>query len=230
MDNKNIRMKPPKTAGQKGGINIKIRVVILIKRINVISIRRRERPRKGDIMIIKKLNIGAYGKKTVYAVCSDEQGREELARLDTLEQATAVLRYIRGDNMTPEETEQAKAAIKKTDTPTDQSRRTRQAEKPAEDSPALNVYYNQAGRDFQEMNDEITDDDITGIVLQAFDHALTQIDDDTKKQAAELVRLVFGKAADIASSSPAMCLMSGFVMGISEGMRIDAAINAAAAE
>lgn len=71
-------------------------------------------------MVIEKYRIGAHGKKTVYAVCADqtETGDKlhEICRFDTLETATAVLRYMRGDSLSEADTETAKAAIKKADT------------------------------------------------------------------------------------------------------------------
>lgn len=71
-------------------------------------------------MVIEKYRIGAHGKRIVYAVCADqtETGDKlhEIARFDTLETATAVLRYMRGDSLSEGDTETAKAAIKKVDT------------------------------------------------------------------------------------------------------------------
>ena len=71
-------------------------------------------------MIIKKYHIGAHGKKTVYAVCADqtETGDKlhEIARFNTLETATAVLRYMRGDSLSEADEYRAKEAIKKADT------------------------------------------------------------------------------------------------------------------
>jgi hypothetical protein len=71
-------------------------------------------------MVIKKYHIGAHGKKTVYAVCADqtETGDKlhEICRFETLETATAVLKYMRGDSMSEADIETAKEAIKKADT------------------------------------------------------------------------------------------------------------------
>lgn len=71
-------------------------------------------------MIIKKYHIGAHGKKTVYAVCADqtETGDKlhEIARFNTLDVATAVLRYMRGDSLSEADEYRAKEAIKKADT------------------------------------------------------------------------------------------------------------------
>jgi len=70
-------------------------------------------------MIIQKHNIGAHGKRTVYALCNDPAGKnggsDELCRFDTLETATNVLRYIRGDIQTREQIADAIAAIKSID-------------------------------------------------------------------------------------------------------------------
>lgn len=68
-------------------------------------------------MVIEKYNIGAHGKRTVYAVCADitETGDRlhEIARFDTLETATAVMRYMRGDTLSEDDTAAAKEAIRK---------------------------------------------------------------------------------------------------------------------
>lgn len=74
-------------------------------------------------MIIEKQNIGAYSHRTIYAVCSDAtengDGRpHEIARFDTLELATIVLRYMRGDSLSESDEYRAKEAIKKTDVST----------------------------------------------------------------------------------------------------------------
>lgn len=70
-------------------------------------------------MIIQKMRIGAHGKKTVYALCNETVGRtggsDELCRFDSLETATNVLRYIRGDIQTREQIADAIAAIKTID-------------------------------------------------------------------------------------------------------------------
>lgn len=71
-------------------------------------------------MIIEKLQLGAHGRKTFFAVCADatETGDKphEIARFGTLTTATAVLRYMRGDRMSKADTEIAKEAIEKADT------------------------------------------------------------------------------------------------------------------
>ena len=84
-------------------------------------------------MIIEKKSIGAYGKKTVYAVCTEpaENGDKTphtIARFNTLETASIVLKYLHGDKMSETDTNAAKAAIKKADAPTDESKRTRKAD------------------------------------------------------------------------------------------------------
>ena len=70
-------------------------------------------------MTIQKLKIGAHGKKTVYALCNEAAGKtggsDELCRFDTLETATNVLRYIRGDIQTREQIADAIAAIRTID-------------------------------------------------------------------------------------------------------------------
>lgn len=73
-------------------------------------------------------------------------------------------------------------------------------------------------------------DEYRGFILQAFDHATGEmLNDETKAEARQLVKMYFG-ADNHADASPAMCLMSGFLLGISEGMRIADTLNAAAAE
>ena len=68
-------------------------------------------------MTIIRYNIGAHDKHTVYAICNEcKEGRtEELARFDTLETATNVLRYIRGDVLTREQIADAIQAIRSID-------------------------------------------------------------------------------------------------------------------
>ena len=67
-------------------------------------------------MIIEKHHVGAHSGKVMYAVCNDvtETGEDrphEIARYDTLQTATAVLRYLRGDNLNEYDTELAREAI-----------------------------------------------------------------------------------------------------------------------
>ena len=72
-------------------------------------------------MIIEKQRIGAHGKTTVYTLCNSiadtgAERPEEIARFDTLETATAVMRYMRGDTLSEDDTQTAKEAIKRADT------------------------------------------------------------------------------------------------------------------
>lgn len=68
-------------------------------------------------MIIEKLYLGAHSKTIKYAVCADvtETGDRlhEICRFDTLETATAVMRYMRGDTLSDDDTAAAKEAIRK---------------------------------------------------------------------------------------------------------------------
>lgn len=70
-------------------------------------------------MMIQRYNIGAHGRHTVYAICYDTGRKDnvydELARFDTLETATNVLRYIRGDILTREQIADAVQAIRRID-------------------------------------------------------------------------------------------------------------------
>lgn len=70
-------------------------------------------------MMIQRYNIGAHSRHTVYAICYDTGRKDnvfdELARFDTLETATNVLRYIRGDILTREQIADAVQAIRKID-------------------------------------------------------------------------------------------------------------------
>ena len=73
-------------------------------------------------------------------------------------------------------------------------------------------------------------DEMRGFMLQAFDHAIDEmLNDETKAEALQLARLYVGNP-DMTESSPLFGLMSGFLMGVSEGMRIADTMNAAAAE
>ena len=65
-------------------------------------------------MIIEKQQVG---EATVYAVCADvrETGGkkpEEIVTLETLERAALVIKYLRGDRMTPEDQREAREIIK----------------------------------------------------------------------------------------------------------------------
>ena len=68
-------------------------------------------------MVIEKMHLGAHSKTIKYAVCADvtETGDRlhEIARFDTLETATAVMRYMRGDTLSEDDTAAAKEAIKR---------------------------------------------------------------------------------------------------------------------
>ena len=70
-------------------------------------------------MIIEKKEVGAYGKKTKYAVCADvtETGDKprEIIRVDTLELATIIMRYMRGDSLSEADEYRAHEAIRKAD-------------------------------------------------------------------------------------------------------------------
>ena len=72
-------------------------------------------------MVIEKLHVGAHGSKIIYAVCADqtETGDKlhEIARFDTLELATVVMRYMRGDSLSDDDEQRAKEAIKAIDKP-----------------------------------------------------------------------------------------------------------------
>lgn len=85
-------------------------------------------------MIITKQTVGA-GKRRhdVYDVCNSiaDTGAdrpESIARFDTLELATVVMRYIRGDSLSEADEYRAKEAIKKASAPTVESKLTRKAE------------------------------------------------------------------------------------------------------
>ena len=68
-------------------------------------------------MTIRRLNISTHGKHTVYAICEERTNGviDELARFDTLETATNVLRYIGGDILTREQIADAIQAIRTID-------------------------------------------------------------------------------------------------------------------
>lgn len=76
-------------------------------------------------MYIDKYEIGTGKKRcNVYGLhySADETGTDntrEIARFETLELATFVMKYMRGDVMSIEEEQAAKEAIKKVDMPTD---------------------------------------------------------------------------------------------------------------
>ncbi len=100
--------------------------------------------------------------------------------------------------------------------------------------PALCVIIAAAGAFFKKgkgaamkkNTENATENSIRNIMLGAFDHAVSEtLDDETKAEALQLARLYIGNP-DMPESSPMFSLMSGFLMGVSEGMRIAAAIDA----
>ena len=75
-------------------------------------------------MIITKQRIGAHGHETIYQLCNSiaDTGAtqpDEIARFDTLELATVVMRYMKGDSLTDTDEYRAKEALKKAAAPTD---------------------------------------------------------------------------------------------------------------
>ena len=85
-------------------------------------------------MIIEKHNIGrGKTRRTVYDICNSiaDAGKEynpSLARFDTLELATVVMRYMRGDSLSEADEIRAKEALKKVDAPTVESKRDHKAD------------------------------------------------------------------------------------------------------
>lgn len=78
-------------------------------------------------MIINRYQIGAGARRRdVYAVCADatETGSEpkEIARFESLDIATAVMRYMRGDSLSEADEYRAKDAIKKVTAPAVESK------------------------------------------------------------------------------------------------------------
>lgn len=69
---------------------------------------------------------------------------------------------------------------------------------------------------------------IDGMVLAAFDRHAADLNEETKVKALQLTRAYFGEKSD--TTGAGFTLMSGFLMGLSAGMEIAAAIEAAAAE
>ena len=80
-------------------------------------------------MVIEKRHIGANCKRVVYAVCADatETGDKphEIMRADSLEMATIVMRYMRGDSLSEADEYRAHEAIRKADAPTNDSKNAR---------------------------------------------------------------------------------------------------------
>lgn len=85
-------------------------------------------------MIIEKYEIGrGKTRRNVYAICNSitDAGKEYnpyLARFDTLELATVVMRYMRGDSLSEADEIRAKEALKKVDAPTVESKRDHKAD------------------------------------------------------------------------------------------------------
>lgn len=67
-------------------------------------------------MVIEKKHIGANCRKVVYDVCADAtetgDGLREIVRLDSLELATIVMRYMRGDSLSEADEYRAHEAIR----------------------------------------------------------------------------------------------------------------------
>ena len=70
-------------------------------------------------------------------------------------------------------------------------------------------------------NDGITEAEIEFIILEAFDHATGNLTEETKELTLKIARACFGKE-EISLQSPAFCTMTGFIMGLEEGLRIAA--------
>ena len=83
-------------------------------------------------MVIDKKYIGANCRKVVYDVCADAtetgDGLHAIVRLDSLELATIVMRYMRGDSLSEADEYRAHEAIRKADVPTNDSKRARKAD------------------------------------------------------------------------------------------------------
>lgn len=83
-------------------------------------------------MVIDKKYIGANCSKVVYAVCADAQetgdGLREIMRADSLELATIIMRYMRGDSLSEADEYRAHEAIRKAGMHTDKSKQARKAE------------------------------------------------------------------------------------------------------
>lgn len=70
----------------------------------------------------------------------------------------------------------------------------------------------------------ITDEEIETLLLQVFDHCMEkELIPKAKDDAHRLNELYFGQA--FPDGSPATVLMSGFICGVHEGMRLYAAVN-----
>lgn len=83
-------------------------------------------------MTIERRKVGAYGKRTLYALCADEQttsaAAREIVAFDSLEIAALVMRYMSGGSMSEADAQRAKDALKKADAPTVESKRTRRTD------------------------------------------------------------------------------------------------------
>ena len=83
-------------------------------------------------MVIDKKHIGANCRKVVYEVCADAtetgDGLHAIIRLESLELATIVMRYMRGDSLSEADEYRAHEAIRKADVPTNDSKRARKAD------------------------------------------------------------------------------------------------------
>lgn len=70
----------------------------------------------------------------------------------------------------------------------------------------------------------ITDEEMETLLLQVFDHAMEmELIPKAKKDAHRMNESYFGQA--FPDHSPATMLMTGFICGVHEGMRLYAAVN-----
>ena len=75
-------------------------------------------------MILQKQFLGEKGENIIYSICADkrETGADikpcapEIARFNNIGDAAIVLKYLRGDFLSREDTDRAKACLKQIDT------------------------------------------------------------------------------------------------------------------
>ena len=81
------------------------------------------RRHRKETMIIQKLFLGEKGDNIYYAICADkkETGADlkpcapEIARFESIEDAAIVLKYLRGDFLSREDTDRAKENLRQID-------------------------------------------------------------------------------------------------------------------
>lgn len=95
--------------------------------------------------------------------------------------------------------------------------------------PALCPIIARAGAFFKKGKVQtMKEKEMDSFIIQALDNAIENLNDKTKAEALRLARAYFGESTT--ERSPSFTFVSGFLIGMGEGMKIADIIDAAAAE